>query len=35
VPNETLKKLLDENSILLREPQEGLLMEKEIKVPQK
>jgi hypothetical protein len=28
VPNETLKKLLDENSILLREPQQGLLIEK-------
>lgn len=35
VPNEMLKKLLDENSILLREPQQGLLIEKEMKVPQK
>lgn len=26
VPNERLKKLLDENSILLREPQQGLMI---------
>jgi hypothetical protein len=31
VPNETLKKLLDENSILLREPQQGLLIERDKK----
>jgi len=29
VPNERLKKLLDENSILLREPQQGLLIERD------
>jgi hypothetical protein len=27
IPNDTLKKLLNENSILLREPQEGLIIE--------
>jgi hypothetical protein len=27
IANDTLKKLLDENSILLREPQQGLIME--------
>ncbi|HEY8896279.1 MAG TPA: hypothetical protein VIM79_15745 [Niastella sp.] len=27
IPNDTLKKLLNENSILLREPQQGLIME--------
>lgn len=27
IPNDKLKKLLDENSILLREPQQGLIME--------
>ena len=31
VPNEMLKKLLDENSILLREPQQGLLIERDKK----
>ncbi|AEW03348.1 hypothetical protein A4D02_04840 [Niastella koreensis] len=31
VPNERLKKLLDENSILLREPQQGLVIERDKK----
>jgi hypothetical protein len=29
VPNETLKKLLDENSILLREPKDGIILQKQ------
>jgi hypothetical protein len=30
IPNDTLKKLLNENSILLREPQQGLIMENNV-----
>lgn len=30
IPNETLKRLLNENSILLREPQQGLIMENNV-----